>query len=193
MRLEYIIEEMREEIVAAKMSWDIFWVFSNRRDRQKYVKTMNRDLLFFAPSIGAHYRSALITIGKIFDRDQRTMSLDSLLKSAFDQNRLTTQTKKRIESRLKRNKILIRKYMIVRGNVVAHWSGKLTREESYKKADIRFNDFQKLLHLGFSILSQIKKDVTGENLHEWNLFSSTGATRKLLEKLKSIPETKNAA
>jgi hypothetical protein len=193
MRLEYMIEMTRSEIIQAKLSWDIFWVFSNNRDRPKYVKVLNNDLMFFSPSIGAHYRNAMVTIGKIFDGDLRAMGLPRIIRDAVDQGRLKADTHRKINAKLSRQSKLISKYSILRNNVVAHVSGKISREDAYKKANLRFNDFQKLLHLGFSILSQIKSDVSGESLHDWNLFSATRSTRKLLDKLQKIMEEEKMA
>lgn len=180
--INYVIEKLRNETIRAKLNWDIYWIYKNKRDRQKYVDVLNNYPLFFQTSLAAHYTQTVISLGKIYDSEN--INLKYLLKLALDEGLVSRATEVAIKEKLKEINKIIRKLLIIRNNTVAHISAKLTHEQVFNKANANYREFQKLIHYAFWILEKIYKEVKGEELHSRNLFSAVEDTRRVLNILK---------
>ncbi|MBW7991725.1 MAG: hypothetical protein FVQ84_17150 [Planctomycetes bacterium] len=147
---------MKDAIVATSEHYNIYYIYTNYRDRPKYVKIMNRYLGFFRASISAQFTATLLTLSKVLDKNTKNnrISMYSLLESARKHELIEPSKLQKIEDDLNGTNEMFLKLQVLRNNQFAHL-GNLDSKKAFKIAGISPNDLKKLIDLSIDILQSI--------------------------------------
>ena len=155
-KFEQNLIRVKDAIVATSKHYNIHYIFTNDRDRPKYVKVMNRYLSFFRPSISAQFTATLLTLSKVLDKNTKNnrISMYSLLESAEKHKLIEAAKLQKIKNDLNGTDEMFRKLQVLRNNQFAHL-GNLDSKKAFKTAGISPNDLKKLINSSIDILRSI--------------------------------------
>lgn len=184
--IEKNIRELRHAIEVAGLNYDIWWVYKEKNSRMRFVDVMNDYLLYFQTSIHAHFVAMIISLYRLYETREDTITLPQLVRLLKKNSTFSTQEIKSIESDIKRLNPLWQKVATLRNNMFGHRSNKLDSDDVWKKASVTPNQFKKLIDESKGILNRITH-LWDRSSHAFNL-SATHDAVQLLEDLKSLNE-----
>ena len=155
-KFEQNLIRVKDAIVATSEHYNIDYIYTNYRDRPKYVKVMNRYHGFFRASISAQFTAMLLTLSKVLDKNTKNnrISIYSLLKSAEKHKLIEPAKLQKIKNDLNGTDEMFRKLQVLRNNQFAHL-GNLDSKKAFRIAGISPNDLKKLIDLSIDILQSI--------------------------------------
>jgi hypothetical protein len=129
--------------VRARVFLDIWWVYEGEPTRKKYLATMNRFSEFYRFDPHAHFVAMVMYLSQLFEPRGDTLNFPSLLKSAPSAEVATSVTEHGL-SILDAANPLVSKVMILRSNLFAHRSAKLSYAEVFELAKVTADELREL-------------------------------------------------
>ena len=170
-------------ITSASLHYDIWWIYKERDSRAKYVNTMNQYLDFFLPSLQSHFLSAIVEIYKLFETRKDTANFPALVKLIIDNSLVKKDTQDEIQKKLKEARILWRKIAILRSELFAHSSIKLTYRAIFEKANVKPNEIKELIERSKNLLNLITEPTISRS-HLFTLTATDDAKQVLEDLMK---------
>jgi|GEM_PF-1262925 len=158
-----ISSQFREEVdiaghlaVRARIYLDIWWVYEGVPTRSKYLMVMSQFSEFYRFDSHAHFVAMVMYLSQLFEPRNDTLNLPRLLESAssFEDARPVAGQALSI---LKAVKPLVSKVMILRGNLFAHRSAKLSYAEIFDLADVTADQLRELSDAALHIVNLLGK------------------------------------
>ena len=174
------LNELREIIVEAIAYLSAWYEIANLNEEEAHA--LNRYRGFFLPVQLSLKQMALLQLAKIFDKDQRTSSLHSLLDATKDNPNLVTphaeeQELRQLETKMAENEELLSHLKIYRDQRLAHHDSTILGDTSLTYGQIKqlvedIKDIYNSLSRGYersitsfdSISSGASKDASGVKL-----------------------------
>jgi len=129
--------------VRARVFLDIWWVYEGATTRGKYLATMNRFSEFYRFDPHAHFVAMVMYLSQLFELRGDTLNLPSLLENA-PSAKVATPVAEQGRSILEAVKPLVAKVMILRSNLFAHRSAKLSYAEVFDLAKVTADQLREL-------------------------------------------------
>ncbi|MDT8302372.1 MAG: hypothetical protein RQ760_12870 [Sedimentisphaerales bacterium] len=150
------LNRVKDAIVATSEHYNIYYIYTNDRDRPKYVKVMNSYLGFFRASISAQFTTTLLTLSKVLDKNTKNnrISMYSLLEYVERHKLIESAKLQKIKNDLNGTDEMFQKLQVLRNNQFAH-IGNLDSKKAFKTAGISPNDLKKLINLSIDTLQSI--------------------------------------
>ncbi len=178
------IKELQNAVIVAALNYEIWWVYKEKENRKRFVDTLNAYPLFFQTSLHAHFVAMIISLYRLFETRQDSVSVPQLVKMIKEQGSVSETDIQKIESAITQIKPLWVKVSVLRNKLFGHKSNALDSEEIWKEARVKPNEFRKLIDESKKILNQLTS-LWDRSDYDFNL-SSHGDTIKLLEDLKKL-------
>lgn len=179
------LDSLKQTLSEASMSFDIWWEIKNRETGPKYQEEIKRYSMFFQSTIYAHFLTAVISLYRLFEKNNKTINIPRLLSLLENEKKLSPQTSidiLKLQREIDKN---WKKICIVRSNVFGHRSAKLNPQESYDKAGLQPDTFIELIDHTKKVLHHIYLDLFEED-HVFNLDAKK-STKALLHDLSKVP------
>lgn len=187
-QIEQYIEELRHACVAARLNYEIWWLYKEKESRKRFGSTLNDYPLFFQTSLHANFVAMIIALYRLFENRRDTVNLPELIKLLKKDGSIAQTNLKKFGSEIMQTKVLWKKVSILRNNLFGHKANALDNDEIWKKASVTPNQFRDLINDCQRILNMVTSTLN-RNSHAFNL-SATRDTKKLLEDLKHLNEKK---
>lgn len=181
-------KELQHAITVAELNYDIWWVYKEKENRNRFVDTLNTYPLFFQTSLHAHFVAMLISLYRLYENRHDTINLPQLIKLLKSQKCIPDQEIERLESQIQQIKPLWVKVAVLRNKMFGHRSNGIGDDEVWRQANVTPNQFKKLLDGSKRILNKITS-LWDKRRHAFNL-SATDDTVRLLEDLRRLNEGK---
>jgi len=150
-------------------------------DRPKYVKILNNYNLYFRTSINSHLTTLIISLYKIYDKRKDTNNIRRLIKIVNKDKSFTKEELNILNEKYESAFEIWEEVKILRHNYFAHLKYDLGKDEIFKDAKIKPDEFYELIMLSYDIFNIIRKHF---NEPEIPLVSPTNDLHKLLNNLK---------
>jgi len=131
-----ILEGIREDVAEARLNFDVYRIYKD--NRAKYWSVILTYDAFFSVSLRAHFVAMVAALGRVFDKDQRNISIPSLLKAdpAFEN---LDPTLKKVDGFWYKNADALRHQF------VAHHPGSRTAAQVFNVAGLTLYDIEDLI------------------------------------------------
>lgn len=170
-------------VMRARSHYEIWWTYIGADTRPKYVNTMNRYVDFFRFDEHANFVALVMYLSQLFEERRETLNLAGVVAEAevagVERSFIDTAG-----SALVTAKPIWKKVVILRSNLFAHRSGKLSYEAAFELAEITPDDLRDLAQLGLEVINPLCK---GLGMDEFEFVAESGAdTVRLLEDLGRV-------
>ncbi len=179
------ISELRQILLDAQHSFQIWWACSNREDRQRYKGALNKHSVFFAATLDAHFTVTMISLAKLYEKKPKTVNIDQALSSRPGLCKVLSQ-------QLTEAKLIGHKVCILRNNLYAHTDYKLDYGAAFLKADLTPDEIRKLVELSKQIVNAISY-AHDKTCFAFDLDNFTHETYRLLDSLSRDLASKGGA
>jgi hypothetical protein len=149
------LEELLQTVKAARANFDIWWVYKNDQDRNKYVETLNNYLMFFRVSIHAHWVAMLMALYKLYDLRKDSIGIQDLISEAKQTPNFPQDIYESIAVNLRLALPLWEKVRVLRHKLFAHRDKNLNYDEIFKSANITADTLRSLTEHSLDILNLI--------------------------------------
>jgi hypothetical protein len=170
------IKELTDSVATADCTYSIWWIYSNREDRKRYLETMNDSPLFFRAAIHAHFLATIVALYALYETRRDSVNVPRVASESPPAVRAS------LTAKLTEAKSLWTKVAILRNECFGHVSSSLSTSAVFKKADVRPNDLKRLIELSKEIVNNLSH-AEDRSSHAFNLDPSN-ETRKILDQLK---------
>jgi hypothetical protein len=120
-----------EEGIAARGHFQVWWTLRNKALPQFYETMNNRQYVaFFLVSTAAHFKTFLLALSKIFDRDNRVAGLSEFRRALTNDGRQNLAD--HIEQQLSQFHDRIKAVLNIRSQSLVHNERALPRDQAYK-------------------------------------------------------------
>jgi len=184
-KIERYIKNIRDTILAANQNHDIWWVYKHKDTRSKFLDIMNHYPAFFQTSLHAHFAAMVIQLYRLFETRQDTISFPQLIRLLDGNSKLSDNAKRELDSFMAKAKPIWIKIGIIRSEIFAHANNEATIEESFKKADIRYDQFRELIDLSKTISNVITQDFD-RSTHTFDLSAGSDTVELLTDLMKAL-------
>lgn len=169
------------ECIAAKSHFEVWWALRNRA-LPDYYSTMDDGnyVDFFIATSAAHYKCHFVSIGKIFDRDDRTVGVSRLKDNLKSEGR--NDLVALIDDNLSKYNELISKLITIRSKSIAHNEFGLKVEDIYDKNDVKPNDIRALIEETSSTINELGNEYGISNV----VFEKGRLEKATLNMLKTL-------
>ncbi len=176
---------VKDALSAAREHFNIWYIYTNHRDRLKYVDVMNYYLDFFRASISAQFTAVLLTLLKALDKNTRNnrVSIYSLIESAEEHNFVESTKLQDIRAKLGETNEIYEKLQILRNNQFAHL-GAWNSDKAFSRAGISLNDLKGLIDQAIDAFKSVSYAYDRDD--RISTHSSTDDTYSLLNDLLSM-------
>jgi len=186
MRREKLSKDLKELfsiIEDAHCAYEIWWILISREGRKEYSKVMVHYRDFFEPLARSTLISMIISLYKLFESNDRLLSLEKVLKEARIGKVIDSNYNKKLNRKLIESRVLWKKVCILRSNLLAHRSYNLTMREVYGLAKINPNQIKRLINLSLKIFNSLWVKLGNEpkKIEEFTAMY----TRRVLEDLRN--------
>lgn len=175
------INEIRHAVTVAELNYEIWWVYKEKRTN--IINILNSYDMFFQTSIHAHFVALLVALYRIYEKRKDTINMKELLKLIHKVKPFSPEQKSEIEHILTEVNVLWVKISILRNEVFGHKSNKNSVNAAFKKANITYEEFRRLIDCTKLLINKITH-YHQRSTHAFNL----GASNSLMELLKDLQE-----
>ncbi len=163
--------QLREDIdlvghlaVRARVFLDIWWIYEGAPTRGKYLEAMNRFSEFYRFDPHAHFVAMVMYLSQLFESRSDTLNLPFLIQKASSEG-ITVAVIDQARSVLEAARPLVSKLMILRSNLFAHRSAKLSYAEVFDLAEITADQLRDLSGSSLRVVNLLGRAVgVGEKL-----------------------------
>jgi len=152
-KLQEDLRELFSIISDAWNSYEIWLILIHKNNRGNYFQSLFHFKNFFEPCAFAHINMLIVDLYKLYDR--KNLSLPKILKDAQTIGILSRSEVEKMDRKIKEAKLIWSKITILRSNLFAHRSCKLTKSAIYKKAKIKPNHIKRLIELSVKIFNMV--------------------------------------
>lgn len=180
-KIRKYIMPLSELVLKARMNYEIWWELIGQ-NRKKNLPILNNNKYFWSSTIAAHYDSLVISLFKLYDKDDKSYNLRKVKNIALQNNYLSKKDGLSLNSEFEKAVVIWEKIRIIRHNQTAHKSAKLDLKKTYKQADIIYDQFKELIDISINIIKLIYG-----NTHNCDIIFSVSALhdiQNVLDKLK---------
>lgn len=149
------LEELVQTVKAGRANFDIWWVYKNGQDRNKYLEVLNYYLEFFRVSIHAHWVAMLMALYKLYDKRKDSIGIQDLIGGAKQIPNFPQDIVEPIQVNLNLALPLWEKVRILQHKLFAHRDKALNYDETFKSAKITADDLRLLTDHSLEILNLI--------------------------------------
>jgi len=136
-----LLTEVRNDVIEAHHHFEVYRTYMHKRTRGRYQELFLVYGDFFACGLRGHFAAMIVGLGRVFDTDQRNISIAALLKAAPDLEKVEEKKLARVR------KIWKDHALHLRHEVVAHRHVGTTIEDSFKRAKISLSKIGILIGL----------------------------------------------
>lgn len=179
---EQEIEDILGQVTELTQSYAIWWELANKENRAAYKTAIEAYPNYFMAVFRSMQQSICIIVGRLFDNDNRTLSLRNLVKRLRSSSLAVAI---QLDSEISLHDEAIRKCKTVRNKVYAHRDNSQNPEDLFKQVGVKPRDFNALVRVGQEIAA-IFVDLSG--------FNSKSAVLKIFQDCESraAEETRRA-
>jgi len=173
------LEELFTIIKDAHGAYEIWWVLVSREGRKQYANVMLSYKDFFECIAYSTLTLMVVSLYKLYEEKGNNLSLITMLEKL----KVDLVSHKKLSRNISEATRLWKKICILRSNLLAHRSIKLTRQEIYQKANIKPNQVKLLIRLSKIIFNNLSTIIGNKHrqLEEYTYLD----LHHVLEKLKS--------
>jgi len=184
-QVDEYIDELQHTVIVAGLNYDIWWIYREKKSREKFEDVMNHYVEFFATSIHAHFVALLAALYRIYETRPDTINLPRLFELLSAEGVLSEADIAELRKSYEAAKPLWVKVSVLRNEQFMHRANKLDGEEgAFKKARITGNDFKHLVKITRELLNKITHK-RSRSIHAFNL-TATHDTVRLLSDLNTL-------
>lgn len=176
-----ITKFLLEEGESARAHFQVWWALNNLA-HPHYSKVINHQNItdFFLICSNANYLAFIISLSKIFDRDERTSGLFKLKESLTHEN--NEHLVHYIEENLKPFNSIVKRILTIRNRSIAHNEHNISRPELYKQEKIKPNEISKLIQATCKTINYVASSIGLTNL----IFTSNRCEQSTIAVLKNL-------
>ena len=174
-----VLYDVFESAVEARAHWQCWWAIANEA-KPDLVPRMNKFADFFLITERAHFNSAFINLGNLFDKRRDASSFEAyfkLAKSHYDPGVIAA-----LRARLAAHDQAREGALIIRNNVVAHKTAGMSEKQVFKEAGIRPRQIHNLVDECSSMVNALVEHVGWGN----RVFTSERISEATLGVIRSI-------
>ena len=138
------LDRLGQQIVRAKLFYDLWFYFEENKSRKKIIDTMRDYNEFFKFAPHAYFVSYLIYIDSAFERRQDTINLNSLI-CEVRRTSVLQSADAEVVSLMAQAKPIAQKVAILRNNAIAHRTDNMSYDDVFVLAKVTPDQ---LRHLG---------------------------------------------
>jgi hypothetical protein len=138
--------------IRTRAFFDIWWIYDGASTRPRYLDTMNEYSEFFRFDEHAHFVSMVTYLAQLFENRTDTLNLGQLIR---DTETLIPLAVGPAQSKFSRAKHLAPKVAILRSNLFAHRSLKISYADTFKLAEITPNQFRELTEIALAVVNEL--------------------------------------
>jgi hypothetical protein len=174
----------------ARAHYQVWWALRNRA-LPKYLAAMNDDayVFFFHLANSGHYTLFLLSLSKIFDRDNRVAGIKELKRALRAEGK--TNIANEIARMLKPHEKNVRSVMGIRNRSVVHNEYAVSIEKVYQMNGVTPNQLRDLIDATCQAINLAARDL-GISARIFDNDSTERATLKMLEVLAMGAKAKRA-
>ncbi|NOS73419.1 MAG: hypothetical protein HOP36_02520 [Methyloglobulus sp.] len=179
--IDSYISELRQTVSIANLHYEVWWVFKDKENGSKYIKTLNQYNLFFQTTIQAHFVATIISLYRVYETRKDTYNIQALI-NRLENTKFSREKLSELKALFTRSKPIWLKVNILRNKVFGHRNNKSTVSEAFEEADIKPSDLKELMELTKEILNLVSYE-WDQSTHAFNLGAES-PTKLLLQDLK---------
>jgi hypothetical protein len=131
------LEELFQDLMRARDTYEAWWNLKNEEVRPKYVATMNRYSEYFIVAVHSHFVAMLMALFRLYDdTSPKALSIPRFLVSAQSEAGVPREVRERAEAGLKSVEPTIKKIRLLRDKVFAHRDRSYTYERALEEVDL---------------------------------------------------------
>ena len=176
-----IVARLLDECISARAHFQVWWALGNRA-LPKYYETMSdfSHVDFFHASNSGHFVLYLLSLGKLFDNNDRVASVKVLRESLRAEGK--TSQANRIASELKPLAPLVIRVMRIRNRLIAHNDLATNADDLFRKHGVSPNDLRELIDITSSLVNDAARELgLAERIFDSKRYEA--ATLSMLEAL----------
>lgn len=130
------LEELFQDLMRARDTYEAWWNLKNEEVRPRYVDTMNRYFHYFSVAVHSHFVAMLMALFRLYDTDREALSLPRLIVSIQSEPSMPREVALRAEAALKRTEPTVKKIRHLRDKVFAHRDRSYTYERAFDEVGL---------------------------------------------------------
>lgn len=143
-----------------RVFFDIWWHYEGIDTRGEILDRLNVYPEFFRFDIHAHFVSFIIHIAALFEERTDSVNIRKLVEDSARQLPIPTSSKVKIARALVGAKSTIPKISILRGNLFAHRSAKISYKRAFELADVTPDELRALSDCSFQVLDLLAREMS---------------------------------
>jgi hypothetical protein len=153
--LETKLDTLVQLVLRARCFFDLWWVYEGAPTRLKNLDAMNQYSEFFRFDTHAQQVAYTIYLCQLFENKPKTLNITGALSEAKARS-LPKDNIAIVEQLLQEAKPIVRKLVIIRGNLFAHRSLSLDYKTAFAKAAITPNQVRRLCEIGLEAVNSLR-------------------------------------
>ena len=187
--LDEQIDVARNQLVRARIFLDLWWYYHGSTTRSESLASLNQFPEFFRFDEHAHLTAFIVHITTIFDKGKGKIRLGKLKETILKNFAVGEEIKKILNPLFEETDAIVSKVFILRHQAFAHRSEKDSYDDSFKQANVSFDELLELTEKSKQILDQFlrltkQEEVTFRDLPKKDL-------ELMLIKLKPLSDDKH--
>ncbi len=155
--LDERLETAAQLVLRSRSFYDI-WLYLKDKGNDTppaIIDAMQRFSHFFRYDIEAHFVAFVVQIGALFDKDKKTINFPRLAKELKVANLISAKDAAEVDALLSQAEQLASKVTMLRSNLFAHRSVKLSYTDAFKKAAVTPNQLRDLTKISLKIANRL--------------------------------------
>lgn len=152
------LEELSQEVLRARATYEAWWTLKSKKIRPKFVRTMNLYSEYFRVAIHSHFVAMLMVLFRMYDSDAKALSLPCLIRSLKCERSLPKDRQLKFERAIKGAEPTMKKTRLLRDKVFAHHDRPYTYERAFREANLSANEVRRLIERSLRIVNLLRKD-----------------------------------
>lgn len=151
------LDELFQELLRARDTYEAWWNLKNRKVRPKYVDTMNVYSEYFVVAVHSHFVAMLMALFRLFDTDKKALSIPTLLASIQSEPGFPAAVRTKVTAALERAQPSIDKVKLLRDKVFAHRDRSYSYERAFREAGLTANEVRRLTERTLRIVDDLMR------------------------------------
>ena len=148
------IKELQDDVKRSSLNFDIWWIYKERRVRNKYEHVFNHYGWFFDASLHAHFVAMIMALYKLYERRNDTFNIAGFIALLKRGKFFTPKTLALLKQKQNTILPLWNKVAILRNNLLGHRSLKKKSSDVFKDAQIKPRDLRNLICMTKKLLNE---------------------------------------
>lgn len=149
------LEELFQDTMRARDTYEAWWYMKNTDVRPTYVDTMNHYSEYFVVAVHSHFVAMLMTLFRLYDKSKDALSIPGLLVSAQSEPRIPQEVAQRANAELELIEPVIKKIKLLRDKVFAHRDRSYTYERAFEEVGLTPDEVGKLTEVTLAIINSL--------------------------------------